>query len=256
MSDLGIQWRPFGARVPQGVGQGGASWPLRILPGTGALVLAGLLLAGLAEPRVAEPPAAPIDSPLLDAGSSIFGLEVAGFVQPPRSEAWTRRAGPGRMDALTFGEGPGGGDWLRLVVQQAGPLDPLPGSFYLDMARAAARAGVAVTRASLPDLLATRFGGFEVADVALAEGAGARVCLGFRLLVREPDLRILGFACGRGRQPDRAALACTLEGLRLLAPGADARVARFFAATEISRGLEPRPGCDAGRPGIKMVRRP
>ena len=59
MSDLGIQWRPFGARVPQGVGQGGASWPLRILPGTGALVLAGLLLAGLAEPRVAEPPAPP-----------------------------------------------------------------------------------------------------------------------------------------------------------------------------------------------------
>jgi hypothetical protein len=165
-----------------------------------------------------------------------------------------RRNGPGRQDALTFGDGPGAGDWLRLSVQQAGPLDPAPGSFYLDLARAAARAGVAVTRAALPGLLATRFGAFEAAEVELARGEASHACLGFRLLAGTPDLRITGLACGREGPPDRAALACTLDGLHLLTPGVDAGLARFFAAARPD--MEAARDCEARRSGARLVRRP
>ena len=159
-------------------------------------------------------------------------------------------------DALTFRDAPGDGAWLRVALHLAGPLDGAPGSFYLDLTRAAARAGVAVTRASLPTMHQIRFGGLEVAEVVLAEGEGARACLGFRLLAGEPDLRILGFACDRERQPEPRALACTLDGLQLLAPGFDEGLARFFAAAELASGREPRLDCTAGRSGQKMIRRP
>jgi hypothetical protein len=255
MSDLGILLQPLRPRPSASDGGRRMPWPVRVLPGLAACGLAGLLVAGLLEPRGAEPIAPKAESSWADAGAPIYGLDVAGFIQPPLGVAWTRRDGPGRLDILTYGDGPADGDWLRVTVQQAGSADPAPGSFYLDLTRAAARAGVAVIRASLPDLLATRFGGFEVAEVALTEGAGARACLGFRLLAGAPDLRILGFACGRDRQPDRTALACTLEGLRLRAPGADASIARFFAAAEITRGLDSRPGCETGRTAAKPGRR-
>ena len=253
MSDLtSVLYQPGGAPA-----SGRLSWRMRFLPWLAASGLTGLLIVGLLDwpaPELAAPE--PALSPWVEAGASIYGLEAPGFIRPPRGEAWTRRQGPGRQDALTFRDEPGDGAWLRVGLHLAGPLDPAPGSFYLDLTRAAARAGVAVTRASLPVMQQIRFGGLEIAEVALAEGEGVRACLGFRLLAGEPDLRILGFACDRERQPEPRALACTLEGLQLLAPGLDEGLARFFAAAELASGLEPRLGCSPGRAGAKMVRRP
>ena len=253
MSDLAsVLFQPGGAPAP-----GRQSWRMRFLPWLAATGLTGLLIAGLLDRSAPEAPAPePALSPWVDAGAPIYELEAAGFIRPPRGEAWTRRQGPGRQDALTFRDGPGDGAWLRVALQLAGPLDPAPGSFYLDLTRAAARAGVAVTRASLPVMHQIRFGGLEVAEVALAEGEGARACLGFRLLAGDPDLRILGFACDRGGQPEPRALACTLDGLQLLAPGADEGLARFFAAAELARGLESGLGCAGKRSSVKMIRRP
>jgi len=252
MSDPGVLLPSFGVTASRNPGRSRGPWPLRVLPGLAACGLAGLLIAGFLDQRGTLPPAPLADSVWVDGGAPLYGLEVAGFIRATRAEAWLRRLGPGRHDVLTFGDGPGSGDWLRLSVLQAGPLDPVPGSFYLDLTRAAARAGVAVTRAALPDLLVTRFGGFEVADVELAQGEGGRVCLGFRLLAGDPDLRILGFACGREGQLARRALACTLDSLQLLAPGADADLARYFAVAQ----LAPRSGCDARPPGIRSASRP
>jgi len=256
MSDLGVLLQPLRARASRQTGRRRAPWLLRGLPGLAGCGLAGLLIAGLLEPRAVEPTASPEDPVWVDAGAPLYGLTAPGFSRVTRAEAVMRRIGPGRQDALTFGDGPGAGDWLRLSVQQAGPLDPAPGSFYLDLTRAAARAGVAVTRASLPVMQQIRFGGLEVAEVVLAEGEGTRACLGFRLLAGEPDLRMLGFACDGERQPEPRALACTLDGLQLLAPGAHEGLARFFAAAELASGLEPRLGCTPARSGGKMVRRP
>ena len=237
--------------------RGRLSWRMRFLPWLAACGLTGLLVVGLLDRPAHEAPAPDLAlSPWVEAGAPIYELAAAGFIRPPRGEAWTRRQGAGRQDALTFRDEPGEGAWLRVALHLAGPADPAPGSFYLDIARAAARAGVAVTRASLPVMQQIRFGGLEVAEVALAEGEGARACLGFRLLAGDPDLRMLGFACDRERRPEPRALACTLDGLQLLAPGADEGLARFFAAAELASGLEPRLDCAAGRSGVKTVRRP
>jgi len=254
MSDLGVLLQPLRARASRQTGRRRAPWLLRGLPGLAGCGLAGLLIAGLLEPRAVEPTASPEDPVWVDAGAPLYGLTAPGFSRVTRAEAVMRRIGPGRQDALTFGDGPGAGDWLRLSVQQAGPLDPAPGSFYLDLARAAARAGVAVTRAALPGLLATRFGAFEAAEVELARGEASHACLGFRLLAGSPDLRIMGLACGRDGLPDRAALACALDGLHLLAPGAEAAIARFFGAS--TPAMEPARSCEAGRSGGTLVRRP
>ncbi len=253
MSDLAsVLFQPGGDPA-----QGRLSWRMRFLPWLAASGLTGLLIAGLLDRPAPEAPSTESAlSPWVEAGAPIYGLEAPGFIRPPRGEAWTRRQGAGRQDVLTFRDAPGDGAWLRVALHQAGPLDPASGSFYLDLTRAAARAGVAVTRASLPVMQQIRFGGLEIAEVALAEGEGVRACLGFRLLAGEPDLRILGFACDRERQPEPRALACTLEGLQLLAPGADEGLARFFAAAELASGLEPRLGCTAGKSGVKTVRRP
>ena len=253
MSDLAsVLFQPGGAPA-----SGRLTWRMRFLPWLAASGLTGLLIVGLLDWPAHEPAAPePVLSPWVEAGAPIYELQPAGFIRPPHGEAWTRRAGPGRQDVLTFRDEPGDGAWLRVGLHLAGPLDPAPGSFYLDLTRVAARAGVAVTRASLPVMQQIRFGGLEVAEVALAEGEGARACLGFRLLAGEPDLRLLGFACDRERQPEPRALACTLDGLQLLAPGADEGLARFFAAAELASGLEPRLDCTVGRSGQKMVRRP
>ena len=254
MSDLGVLLQPLRARASREAGRRRAPWLVRSLPGLAGCGLAGLLIAGLLEPRAVEPTAPPDDPVWVDAGAPLYGLTAPGFSRATRAEAVMRRNGPGRQDALTFGDGPGAGDWLRLSVQQAGPLDPAPGSFYLDLTRAAARAGVAVTRAALPGLLATRVGGFEAAEVDLARGEASHACLGFRLLAGTPDLRITGLACGREGLPDRAALACALDGLHLLTPGVDAGLARFFAAA--TPDMEAARDCEARRSGARSVRRP
>lgn len=235
LTDSGLSWRPMRAlaHTPR---QSRAPWLLRFLPGLGACGLAGLLIAGLMDRRDVDPPAPQAADPVwIDAGAPFYGLSGAGGGRALRSEAFKRSNGPGRIDVLTLGEGPGG-DWLRIALQQAGPLDPAAGSLFLDLSRAAAKAGIAVTKSALPGLLATRFGDFEVAEVELAQGETPRACLGLRLLTGESDLRIVGFACAQEGRPVPAALACQLDGLQLLAPGADADVARFFAAAEIASG--------------------
>ena len=236
LTDFGLFWRARQPHAPASAGRRRAPFLLRLLPGLGACGLAGLLVAGLLDRREVDPPAPPAADPIwVDAGAPLFGLVGAGSSGALRSEAQRRSAGPGRIDVLTLGEGPGG-DWLRVALQQAGPQDPPSGSLFLDLSRAAARAGLAVTRSALPAVLTTRFGDFELAEIELAEGEGARACLGLRLLAGEPDLRIVGFACAREGRPSPAALACQLDGLQLLAPDAEAGLARFFAAAELASG--------------------
>ncbi len=234
MSDLGVLRHPFRARPSAPARKEDASPALRILPAVGAFGLAGLLILGLLDRRDVEAPAPLASEPVwVEAGAPVFGL--SGASRAVHSEAIKRSKDAGRIDVLSLGEGPGG-DWLRIALQQAGPLDPAPGTLFLDLSRAAAKAGVAVTRAALPALLATRFGDFEVAEVELAQGDGPRACLGLRLLAGDANLRIVGFACAREGRPAPAALACQLDGLQLLAPSADEALARFFAAAELSSG--------------------
>ena len=117
--------------------------------------------------------------------------------------------------------------------------------------RQAADAGISVGRSSLPDTLATRFGGFEIADVETSKGAGAAMrCSGFRLHLAKPLLAMDGFACGMGGHTiARRTLGCLIDRLDLASAGEDRALSDFFAATDLKRNA----ACDGMRLGPDVM---
>ncbi len=88
-------------------------------------------------------------------------------------------------------------------------------------------------------LIDTKFGPVALfRPVGAAEGM--RACLGYLKRHEEPALQISGFSCqGDSLPARRAAIACTLNRLTLLASGNEPRLAELFAHAELRRR-----GCD------------
>jgi hypothetical protein len=86
----------------------------------------------------------------------------------------------------------------------------------------------------------SKFGTFAlVRPVGAREGAkdGPSACLGFLKRIEDPALQISGWSCqGTSTPMRRAAVACLLNRLTLLASGNDPRLAEFFARAELRRG--------------------
>jgi hypothetical protein len=89
-------------------------------------------------------------------------------------------------------------------------------------------------------LIDTKFGPVALfRPVGTAEGT--RACLGYLKRYEEPALQISGFSCQGDTMPTRrAAIACTLNRLTLLASGNEPRLAELFAHAELKRR-----GCDS-----------
>ncbi|HLH11405.1 MAG TPA: hypothetical protein VKV77_05935 [Methylovirgula sp.] len=163
-------------------------------------------------------------------------------------EARRNRTG-GRQDILTFGAFGGEVPFVRLTLYRAGTEPEPRDSLFVDLARSAATAGLAVTRSLAPSELSTRFGPFEVSDIDLAAADTSTPCLGFLGAGLGGRFRISGFACGAPRAPwSRPALACLIDRLDLDSASDDAELADFFAASELRRnrtcpgtGLVPTP---------------
>ena len=83
--------------------------------------------------------------------------------------------------------------------------------------------------------LVSMIGTVEVADIMLARDETPTPCLGFRLMVGEPDLRVAGYACGGAKPLDRPTLACALDRFTLLAAGSEPKVGALFANAELRR---------------------
>jgi hypothetical protein len=170
----------------------------------------------------------------------LFALAAPEWSREPTSyTAQRQREGGGRRDHLTFGTFGTNQPWLHLTLYRTGSQDASLTPFFVDMARRAAPAGLAVARMGQPKALSTRLGMFEAAEFTLEAHAGAvdqgTRCLGFRL-AEAKVLQIGGFACGAPGTPiDRAGLACTLDRIDLVAAGDDAEMRAFFtgAAGEI-----------------------
>lgn len=84
-------------------------------------------------------------------------------------------------------------------------------------------------------LIDTKFGPVALfRPVGPAEGT--RTCLGYLKRYEEPALQISGFSCqGDSLPARRAAIACTLNRLTLLASGNEPRLAELFAHAELKR---------------------
>lgn len=207
------------------------------LAGCGSLIYG--LLQGLPpdEPRQGGQTA--LEQPWVDIGRPIelYALQSNEFGREPRRyEARRHRTGGGRQDVLAYGAEFGEGPYLRLSLYRIG-REPAPAaSFFVDLARQAAQAGLAVARSAQPAPLATKFGPLETADVLLERGSTEATCLAFRLLAGDVDFRLDGMACGESAAPDRASLACVLDRLDLISGSGDPPLLRFFTEAEQRRG--------------------
>ncbi len=149
---------------------------------------------------------------------------------PLKQEA-RRHEGGGREDVITLGASPDAAQF-RLEIRRGVP-EPAPTSFYIDVVRRAAEAGLAVVRAATPVQIATKFGPVEAAP-ALFEGRGS--CLAFRFAHPDLAFRLSGWLCGpEGRPVDEEGLVCAIDRL-VLAPGVqDPALRVLFAQAERRR---------------------
>jgi hypothetical protein len=165
-------------------------------------------------------------------------------LEEPTSYVAQRHRGGGRRDTMTFGDPAADTPHVRMTFYRPAEEKALVPSFWVEMARRAADGALSVERAATPDHLKSRFGNFEAGDIILSGGAATRACVGFRIAVPDPDLRISGFACGsRGQPLDRRALGCLIDRIDLVAAGDDKPLSLFFARAEMERQTE----CFGGR---------
>lgn len=240
---------PAGWKIP---------WMRRAVPSrpSAALAAMGLIAAALgcvglpwpdratsATPAPA-PPTVPV--PLWTEVSHPFvAYDLAGgpYAKLPLHYAARRdHAGEAREDTLAYGLPQPGEAFFRVTFLRRGTEPPSTTSIFVDAARLAAGAGLAVTRSGLGARLDTRFGPFDVAGVVVERGGATAECLTFRLAdpVAAPVLGVTGLACGTVEHPvDPMSLACTLDRLDLVSAGDDEALRAIFVAAERRR----REGC-------------
>jgi hypothetical protein len=209
------------------------------------ILLGGLLVLtvqGLLRDWPTSPAVAPAPRPAwLDIAKPypLFELSAQSLIrEKPVYTARRHSTGGGREDVLTFGDFGGKQAFLRLSIYRHGSEEASNAIYFVDMARRAGAAGLAVTQAELPRALPTRFGVFESAPLELAAaGLKRKNCRGFRLESTQPALSLGGLACGGGEQAFSAAdTACLIDRLDLLAAGQDQALADFFGATQGKTG--------------------
>jgi hypothetical protein len=209
--------------------------------GFSAAAVAGLALLGRPDEAgrpgggaaAEHPPARPQAPPLiwqpLPQALPLYALEAPAGLGP-QAQAARGHAGGGREDTLALG-GPAAPLQFRLSVTR-GVADGAASSFYVDLVRRAAEAGLPVERNASPRLLATKFGTAEAAPATL----GGLACLAVRF--RHPDLafRLHGWLCGsEALKVDESHLACLLDGLVLAGGGEDPAVKVLFTQAEAWR---------------------
>jgi hypothetical protein len=222
-----------------------SSFPwLRLCLGSGAVTAALVVLARQPEPAILDYPERPVidEAPLrappplwqpIAQPAALFGLDVPDLQGLPFAYEARREGDEAREDTLTFGSAEADArPYARLVVQHSAQPEPRGSSFFVDLARRAADAGLAVARSAPASGLSTKFGVADVADVALS-GNTERACLGFRLSHADSVFRLGGWLCGPGGQPARRQLACLIDGLSLR--GNDTGLRALFAQAERQR---------------------
>ncbi|MGJ3262442.1 MAG: hypothetical protein ACFE0R_04325 [Salinarimonas sp.] len=162
----------------------------------------------------------------------VLGLDAPGFSGLASRHAARVHAGGAREDALVFGSFTDGGTHFRVTLHRAAAgADPgPPRAFYVDVALAAAEAGLAIARSGQAMAVETGFGVLEAAPLELENGP-VRACLAFR---GGDGPRLSGWLCAEDATPAR--LACLVDGLVLLDPGGDAALAEAFARAGARRG--------------------
>jgi hypothetical protein len=153
---------------------------------------------------------------------------LSGAPAPVVTEARQHTNGA-REDTLVLGRF---GDFRYAQVSLVQGQPETAGSFYIDIVRRAARAGLAVAHQGQGRMVATKFGTLEAAPLTLA-GKGEQACQAFRFADAEADFSFQGWLCGSSA-PDDVQLACFIDGM-MLAGGTSPSLKAIFAKAERSR---------------------
>lgn len=205
-------------------------------------LLAVAYVVSAAAPNLDRAPPAPPPAPAwveVQRPLPIYGYAAPEFARASRAYAMRRHTEGGREDALTIGSFADGGPFMRIVVHRVGGEGAPAQTFFLESARRAAEAGLALDSLGQPRALPTRFGEAEWAEARLAAPgqASARAgCSAFRIAPDEPSLRIFGLACApEGAIFTKAQMSCLIGGLDLSAAGDDDVLQKFFVRAELAR---------------------
>lgn len=174
---------------------------------------------------------------------------LAGASGPVAMEARQHTSGA-REDTLTLGRF---GDFRYAQVSLVQGAPETAGSFYIDIVRRAARAGLAVAHQGQARTVTTKFGILEVAPLTLA-AKGEQACQAFRFSDESADFSFQGWLCGSSA-PDDAQLACFIDGLTL-AGGTSPSLKAVFARADRSRSEACGPAARTASVAVKPPARP
>ena len=108
------------------------------------------------------------------------------------------------------------------------------------MVRRSADAGLAISRAGQPQMVESRFGKLEIADLSLSGPQGALTCAGVRMAGHAPQFSISGMMCGMTLPLNLEKIACLTDRLELK-DGDDADLIDIFTnADQVSACKTPR----------------
>lgn len=213
---------------------------------TSALIVAGLAVLAqrsseMAENRVEEPsagpqPAAP-PSPwqTIPGPMAVYELEGPEWNRLGLAYEARRHEMGAREDTLLLGRFASEAAHLRLAITRGARAEAAR-SLFVDLARRAAAAGMAVTRVAQSAPAATKLGPVEAAEIVLGSSA-PRSCLGFRFIHADLAFRLDGWLCGAGGQaPDAEQLACTLDRLSPIEATDDPSLRALFARARARAG--------------------
>ena len=196
-----------------------------------ALVLGVMAIGGVlslttmlsAHPNVDTTPTAKIatvsrwaDRPITEAG---FVMEVPEFTKAPPEYLAEAQASTGNLrDTLILGDDR---RFIRLTIQRQNAAAAItqasikPADFYVEMVRRSADAGLAINRAGQPQIIESRFGKLEIADLNLTGPQGALTCAGVRMAEHAPQFAISGMMCGMTLPLNLEKIACLTDRLEL-----------------------------------------
>lgn len=170
----------------------------------------------------------PMWRPLPQAGP-VYGLDKA--FAPATFTARQHRSGA-REDTLVLGQIADARQARISLVQ--GLTEDGTRSFFIDIVRRAAEAGLSVARNAQSRMAPTKFGPVEMAEVTLA-GATEQTCQAFRFADPESKFGFQGWLCGSDSQSiDPVQTACFIDRLSL-ASADNATLKGLFARAERNR---------------------
>jgi hypothetical protein len=209
----------------------------RLFAYVGTLALIGILTVHFwdlwnAVRRAAEPP---VKASWAEASRSHPAFAVSSLDPSAKTEAYTilRHPEGGRRDILRWSDKDENPVAELEIYRRGAESEPqIPAA--ADLAARMMQAGASELEPA--GVVDSKFGVVTLLRRA-GESDGPRACLGFIRRLEAPNVQISGWSCrGNGWPARRAAIACTLDRLTLLASGNEPKLAEMFARAELKRG--------------------